>query len=105
MEKLYYTIGEVAQILGEAPSLVRFWTNSFPRLLKPQRNTKGNRLYKAEDIETLKQIHYLVKNKGMTLEGATKQMTEDRQSVSNSAKALERLKAIRAQLVEIKENM
>lgn len=105
MEKLYYSIGEVAEILCEAPSLVRFWTNTFSRFLKPSRNGKGNRQYKADDIEVLKQIHYLVKEKGLTLEGAERQMAQSRQTVSNSVKALESLKAIRAQLVEIKENM
>lgn len=105
MEKLYYSIGEVAEILGEAPSLVRFWTNTFSRFLKPSRNGKGNRQYKAEEVEVLKQIHLLVKDKGLTLEGAAKQLAEGRQSVSNSVKALESLKAIREQLVEIKENM
>ena len=70
MEKLYYTISETAEILGESASLVRFWSNSFPKYIKPYRNAKGNRLFTAEDIATLKQIHYLVKTKGLTLEGA-----------------------------------
>lgn len=105
MEKLYYSIGEVARILGEAPSLVRFWSNTFSRFIKPVRNAKGNRQYKADDLETLKQIHFLVKEKGLTLEGAEKQLTEGRRTVDSSVKALDCLKAIRAQLVEIKENI
>ena len=63
MEKLYYTIGEVASILGESTSLVRFWSNSFEKYIKPHRNAKGNRLYTADDIELLKQVYYLVKIK------------------------------------------
>ncbi len=105
MEKLYYSISEVSQILGEAPSLVRFWSNTFSRFIKPVRNAKGNRQFKADDVEALKQIHYLVKEKGMTLEGAEKHLLADRNTVDNSVKALESLKAIRAQLVEIKENI
>ena len=105
MEKLFYTIGEVAEILGENISLVRFWTNSFPKLIKPQRNAKGNRLYTAADIETLKQVHLLVKEKGMTLEGAEKSIRADRSPVDRSVKALDSLKAIRAQLVEIKKSL
>ena len=70
MEKLFYSIGEVAGILGESVSLVRFWSNSFPKFIKPQRNAKGNRLYHPEDVETLRQIQYLLKNQGLTLEGA-----------------------------------
>ena len=49
LEKLYYTIGEVAEILGESTSLVRFWANSFPDFIKPARNKKGNRLFSAQD--------------------------------------------------------
>lgn len=105
MEKLFYSISETADILGESVSLVRFWSNSFPKLLKPRRNAKGNRQYTAEDIEVLKQIHYLVKDKGLTLEGAEKQLSASRASVSNSVKAIESLKEIRAQLMEIKNSI
>lgn len=105
MEKLFYSIGEVADILGESISLVRFWSNSFPKLIKPQRNAKGNRLYTAADIETLKQVHLLVKEKGMTLEGAEKYMKADRAPVDRSVKALDSLKSIRAQLLEIKKSL
>ena len=78
MEKLFYSIGEVAGILGESVSLVRFWSNSFPKFIKPQRNAKGNRLYHPEDIDTLKQIQFLLKKQGLTLEGTRQRMTEDR---------------------------
>lgn len=105
MEKLFYTIGEVAEEIGESVSLVRFWTNSYPKLVKPRRNAKGNRLYSASDIETLKQLHYLVKDKGLTLDGAVRKITGEKASVSNSVKALDSLKAIRAQLMEIKNSI
>ena len=105
MEKLFYSISETAEILGESVSLVRFWTNSCPQLLKPRRNAKGNRQYDASDIETLKQLHFLVKDKGLTLEGAEKQLSASRASVSNSVKAIESLKEIRAQLMEIKNSI
>ena len=105
MEKLFYTIGEVAGILGENASLVRFWTNSFENFLKPRRNAKGNRLYTREEIDTLKQIHLLVKEQGMTLEGAARRMTEDRKSVDSRVRALDTLKDIRAQLEEIRRSL
>lgn len=105
MEKLYYTIGEVAGILDENVSLVRFWSNSFERFIKPHRNGKGNRLYTAEDIATLKQIHLLVKEKGMTLEGAAGVLSAKRSGVERNVRALDSLKAIRAQLVEIKKSL
>lgn len=105
MEKLYYTIGEVSEILGESPSLVRFWTNSFSRYLKPKRNAKGNRLYKKEELEILKQLHLLIKGKGMTLEGAAKRLAADRKSVEDRVKAIESLKTIKKQLEEIRSSL
>ncbi len=105
MEKLFYSISEVAAMLGESVSLVRFWSNSFPRHIKPRRNAKGNRMYTADDIDALKQIHLLVKEKGLTLEGAEKIMSAEKSGVDRSVKALESLREIRAQLVEIKNSL
>lgn len=105
MDKLYYTIGEVSDILGESSSLVRFWTNSFSRYLKPKRNAKGNRLYTQEEIEVLKQIHLLVKVQGMTLDGAAKKMSSDKKAVDGKVKVLESLKSIREQLVEVRKSL
>lgn len=105
MEKLYYSLSEVAQILGESTSLVRYWSNSFPKFVKPVRNAKGNRQYKMEDIEILKQIHYLVKEKGLTLDGAARQMSGEKSSVDKRVRALDALKAIRSQLVEVKKSL
>jgi len=105
MEKIYYTIGETAEILGESTSLVRFWTNSFEKFLNPRRNAKGNRIYTADEIDTLKQIHLLVKEQGMTLEGAARRLSEDRRSVDSRVKALDTLKEIRAQLAEIRSSL
>ena len=105
MDKLYYTIGEVSEILGESSSLVRFWTNSFSRYLKPKRNAKGNRLYTQEEIEVLKQIHLLVKVQGMTLDGAAKKMSSDKKAVDGKVKVLESLKSIRKQLVEVRKSL
>ena len=105
MEKIYYSIGETAEILGESTSLVRFWTNSFEKFLNPRRNAKGNRIYTTDEIDTLKQIHLLVKEQGMTLEGAARKLAEDRRSVDSRVKALDTLKEIRAQLVEIRSSL
>ena len=103
MAKLIFTMGEVAQELGENTSAIRYWSNYFEQFVKPQRNAKGNRLYHPEDIETLKQIQYLVKNQGLTLEGARQRMTEDRRSVEKRVKALDMLKEIRADLIQVKK--
>lgn len=105
MEKLFYSISETAAILGESISLVRFWTNSFPKLLKPNRTSRGNRQYTAADIEVLKQIHFLVKEQGMTLEGAGKTLAAGKSGVDARVKALDCLKSIRSQLAEIKKSL
>ena len=105
MEKYLYTIGEVAGILGESTSLVRFWANEFPKYIKPQRNAKGNRLFTKEDVETLKHIHLLVKVGGLTLDGAAKRLRGDRKEVISKARVLDSLKAIRTQLAEIREEL
>ena len=103
MEKLYYSIGEAAQVIGESTSLVRYWTNEFDRHFKVKRSSRGDRKYTAEDIDTLKQIHYLVNVKGMTLEGVDKALKENKGAVDRSVKGLESLKIIRDQLVEVKK--
>ena len=73
--KLYYSIGEVSEILNVNPSLLRFWEKEFD-VIKPSKNKKGNRIYKANDLKNLKLIHYLVKERGFTLEGAKKKLKE-----------------------------
>jgi len=103
MDKLYFSIGEAAQAIGESTSLVRYWTNEFDRHFKVARSSRGDRKYTAEDIETLKQIHYLVNVKGMTLEGVDKALKADKRSVDKSVKVLESLKSIRDQLTEVKK--
>lgn len=103
MAKLIYTMGEVAQELGENASAIRYWSNYFEKFIKPQRNAKGNRLYHPEDIETLKQIQFLLKNQGLTLEGARQRLTEDRRSVDKRVKAIGMLKEIREELLQVRK--
>ncbi|MBQ9194823.1 MAG: MerR family transcriptional regulator [Bacteroidales bacterium] len=102
MAKMIYTMGEVAQMLGENPSAIRYWSNYFEKFVKPQRNAKGNRLYHPEDVETLRQIQYLLKNQGLTLEGAVQRLTEDRRSVDKRVKAIGVLKGIREELIQVR---
>lgn len=103
MDKLYFSIGEAAQAIGESTSLVRYWTNEFGKHFKVGRSSRGDRKYTAADIETLKQIHYLVNVKGMTLEGVDKALKDSKRSVDRSVKVLESLKNIRDQLTEVKK--
>lgn len=105
MEKYFYTVGEVAQIIGESTSLVRFWANEFPKFIKPQRNAKGNRLFTKEDVEVFKLIHLMVKVEGLTLEGAAKRLKGEKKGAINKAKVLDSLKEIRQQLTEIRSEL
>lgn len=105
MEKLFWSIGEVSSLMGVPVSMVRYWSNEFARFIKPQRNAKGNRLYTKDNIDTLRQIYFLVKEKGLSLDGAARQLAADRTSVEGSVKALESLRAIREQLVQIKNSL
>lgn len=100
-EKLYYNIGEVADILGESTSLVRFWTEQFAAFVKPARNKKGNRRYTPEDLEVLKKIHYLVKGEKMTLEGAAVRLKNNRTEVDSRSEVAERLQNIKASLLAV----
>ena len=105
MEKLYYTIGEAAEILGENTSLVRFWSEKFPEFIKPARNKKGNRLFTSDDIEKFKIIHYLVKEKGMTLEGAAKRMKDNKTGEDRSVEVINKLSDIKVKLQEISKSL
>ena len=105
MEKYLYTIGELAEILGESTSCVRFWSDSFSKFIHPKRNAKGNRLFVKEDIETFKHIQALLKIEGLTIEGAAKRLKGEKKDVLNKARVLETLKDIRKQLLAIKEDL
>ncbi|MBR3989133.1 MAG: MerR family transcriptional regulator [Bacteroidales bacterium] len=105
MGKLLYTMGEVAQELGENPSAVRYWSNYFEQFVKPQRNAKGNRLYHPEDIETLRQIQYLLKNQGLTLEGARQRLKEDHRTVERRVQVLDMLRRIREDLIQVRKSL
>lgn len=100
-DKLYYTIGEVAAALGENVSLVRFWSDRFPEAVRPVRNGKGNRMYTQADLRALRLIHYLVKERRMTLEGAAQKLKENPQAVDRREEAVRRLEGIRDELKAI----
>ena len=104
-EKIYYSMGEVAEMFDVNQSLIRHWESKFD-CLRPHKNKRGNRMFSAEDIEKLKQIYHLVKERGMTLEGARKVMRgASGKELARDTKLLERLQRIRAALVEVREEL
>ncbi|MBR0170648.1 MAG: MerR family transcriptional regulator [Bacteroidales bacterium] len=103
MEKLYYSIGEVAAMLDVAPSVLRFWESEFD-CIKPVKNKRGTRSYTARDIELLRRIHYLTRECGYTLEGAREQM-RTRPVDDPKMELVNNLTAVRQFLVELKEQL
>jgi DNA-binding transcriptional MerR regulator len=105
IEKLYYTIGEVAGMLDENTSLVRFWAQKFPEFIRPARNKKGNRLFTAQDVTNFKMIHFLVKERGMTLEGAAKRMKDNKEGVDRRVDVVEMLNNIKERLEAVSASL
>jgi DNA-binding transcriptional MerR regulator len=102
--KLYYSIGEVAKMFDVNTSLVRFWEKEFD-ILKPKKNKKGNRLFTQKDVDNLKVIYHLVKERGFTLDGAKKKLRENKDDTIQNEQIVERLKEIRGFLVELRDNL
>jgi DNA-binding transcriptional MerR regulator len=103
-EKLYYSIGEVAAMFGENPSLIRYWEKEFD-IIKPLKNKKGNRRFTQQDIDRIGLVHHYVKERGMTLKGARQKIRENREDAENAYLVIRSLKQIRALLLEIRDNM
>lgn len=103
-EKLFYSIGEVADMLGEQTSAVRYWEKEFD-ILKPRKNKKGNRMFSPADLENIQLIHYLLKEKGMTIAGAKKRMSENPDDVKKNHEVIKSLQGIREMLVKIRDGI
>lgn len=103
-EKRYYKIGEVAKAFEVNNSLIRFWEKEFD-ILKPKKNKKGNRLFTATDLQNLKLIYHLVKEKGYTLDGAKKKMKQNPEGIVNKQEIISHLEKIKQELTNIKNQL
>jgi DNA-binding transcriptional MerR regulator len=101
LTKLYYTIGEVAEMYGVSKSLIRYWESEFS-ILKPHKNSKGDRRFTKQNIEQLDIIYHLVKERGFTLEGAKKEIRGNKTLHLRRKKLLTALKDIKKGLIEIR---
>ena len=97
MEKLFYSISEVATMLGVNQSNLRFWESEFKQL-KPRRNEKGSRFYSPDDIQIIKQIKFLVNDQKLTLDGAKRKLGQKKDTVAKQQEVVERLKLVRKEL-------
>jgi DNA-binding transcriptional MerR regulator len=103
-EKMFYRIGEVADMFDVAPSLIRFWETEFDTL-KPFRSKKGTRFFTREDIATFQQIYYLVKERGHTLQGAKELLATRPDTVEKNRELYNSLSKIRQYLLDIKDSL
>jgi DNA-binding transcriptional MerR regulator len=104
VEKLYYSIGEVAEMFGVNASLIRFWEKEFD-IIKPKKNKKGNRFFTRQDIDNIQLIYHLVKEKGLTLNGAKKKIKENKDDTNNNHEVIKTLTEIKTLLLEIKDSL
>lgn len=103
-EKLYYSIGEVCKILDVNASLIRFWEKEFD-LLKLKKNKKGNRLFTKDDLENLKLIYHLVKERGFTLQGAKDKLKAGKSSAKAQVDVVQSLEKVKSFLLELKAHL
>ena len=102
MEKLFYSISEVAKMFGINQSNLRFWEKEFKQL-KPKRNDKGTRFYTPDDIQIIKQIIYLTTEQKLTLDGARRKLSQKKDTIAKQQEVVERLKVIRKELIGISD--
>lgn len=102
--RLYYGISEVAEMVGVSNSLIRFWEKEF-QIIKPKKNRNGNRLFTGKDIENLKFIYHLVKEKGHTLAGAKKIIKNSKYAAKKNYEMIENLKELKTFLVSLRQRL
>ncbi|QNF35196.1 MerR family transcriptional regulator [Adhaeribacter swui] len=104
IEKQYYSIGEVAAMFQVAPSLIRFWESEF-EVLKPKKSKKGNRLFSKADIENLRMVYHLVKERGYTIQGAREVLKHRAVQTKDKVEIIKSLEKIREFLVNMKSEL
>ncbi len=104
IQKVFYSIGDVARMFNVNTSLIRFYENEF-EILRPAKNKKGNRFFTPKDLESFKIIFHLVKDLGFTLEGAKKKLSESKTDVMSDYELRETLLKLRGFLVELKDSL
>ncbi|MBH46324.1 MAG: transcriptional regulator [Flavobacteriaceae bacterium] len=103
-EKRYYSIGEIAKAFDVNPSLLRFWEKEFKEI-NPKKKKGGSRKYTPEDVGTIQKIHHLLKEKGLTIEGAKKQLKLKDLSEDKNLVVIQKLEHLKSQLHQLKESI
>ncbi len=105
VEKMYYSIKEVASLLGETEPTLRYWEGEFQDVISPHRNERGVRFYKEKDIDDIRLIKYFIRDCGLTLDGVRKKLRNNKESAVRQAKIVKRLESIKAELKKLGEAM
>ena len=104
IEKLYYTIGEVAERYNVNVSLIRFWEKEFDNL-KPKKNKKGNRQFTKQDVKNYFLIYHLVKKRGYTLNGAKEVLKNNISEIKDQKSIVDKMIKIKSFLLNLKEQL
>lgn len=104
LTKKYYSIGEVAELFGVATSLIRFWQSQF-EIINPQKSKTGIRQFTTEDIENIRLVYHLVKQKGFTLLGAKEALKQNKKKVKTNMEMMESLHKIKSFLVDLRNKL
>ncbi|MEG1749632.1 MAG: MerR family transcriptional regulator [Tannerellaceae bacterium] len=100
--KLYFSISEVAEMFDINDSTLRFWEKEFD-IIHPRKTAKGTRFYKQEDIDSVRLIFHLVKERGMTLAGARQKLKENRETTFQREEIVNQLKQIKEELISMRD--
>lgn len=103
-QKLYYSIGEVAEMFCVNESLLRYWEREFD-IIRPRKNAKGTRSYRKEDIDNIRLVYHLVKEKGLTLDGAKKKLKDNKDGVTKNHEIVTRLQGLKEELIAMKTEL
>ena len=103
--KLYYSISEVARMFDVNESLLRYWEKEFPTIISPKKAGGNIRQYRKEDIENIRLVYHLVKEKGMTLQGAKQRLKLNKVKTVQTTEVVNRLKQIREELVKLRKSL
>ncbi len=104
VDKLYYSIGEVAKMFNVNTSLIRFWEKEFD-IIQPHKNKKGNRMFTKADVDNFHIIYHLVKERGFTLQGAKNKLKDNKDEVVDSTEIVKSLTKIKEFLLDIKQDL
>ncbi len=103
--KMFYSIKEVSQMFNLPESLLRYWEKMFPDEINPHKAGRNIRQYRKEDIENIRIIHHLVREKGMTLSGAKQTLKGNKTGTIQTTEVIDRLRNIREELVKMRKEL